>query len=135
MLRVGDSGHQGLARALNEACCYSTAVNIGTTQGVGFLYYCSSWWVATVMQDAGSKLGVWLLQWLEIKETDDEKTKAKKKKLQKSHKSKQRFARLDAETQQRQQSWQNFKKGKGSQKKVRPWSGWACLPHPVVRCC
>eukprot|EP00891_Asterochloris_glomerata_P007220 jgi/Astpho2/7220/fgenesh1_pg.00113_%23_47_t len=61
--------------------------------------------------------------WLEIKETDDEKTKAKKKKLQKSHKSKQRFARLDAETQQRQQSWQNFKKGKGSQKKAGFFTG------------
>ena len=86
-------------------------------------------------RDTGSKLGVWLLQWLEIKETDDEKTKAKKKKLQKSHKSKQRFARLDAETQQRQQSWQNFKKGKGSQKKVRLWSGSACSPRPDCRCC
>ena len=74
---------------------------------------------------------MWLLQWLEIKETDDEKTKAKKKKLQKSHKSKQRFARLDAETQQRQQSWQNFKKGKGSQKKVSLWS-WGLLPSPCL---
>ena len=87
------------------------------------------------MQDTYSNLEVWLLQWLEIKETDDEKTKAKKKKLQKSHKSKQRFARLDAETQQRQQSWQNFKKGKGSQKKVRMWSGSACSPSPLSSFC
>lgn len=58
-------------------------------------------------------------QWLEIKLTDDEKTRNKKKKLQKSWKSKLRFQRLDLETKQRQQSWLDFKKGKGAKKKVR----------------
>ena len=58
-------------------------------------------------------------QWLEIKLTDDEKTRNKKKKLQKSWKSKLRFQRLDLETKQRQQSWLDFKKGKGAKKKAR----------------
>ena len=58
-------------------------------------------------------------QWLEIKVTDDEKTRNKKKKLQKSWKSKLRFQRLDLETKQRQQSWLDFKKGKGAKKKAR----------------
>jgi len=58
-------------------------------------------------------------QWLEVKQTDDEKTRNKKKKLQKSWKSKLRFQRLDLETKQRQQSWLDFKKGKGAKKKVR----------------
>ena len=61
------------------------------------------------------------LQWLEIKDTDDEKTKARKRKLQKSHKSKLRFQQLDQEVKSRQDNWQNFKKGKGARKKVR-WS-------------
>ena len=58
------------------------------------------------------------VQYMEITDKDDEKAKAKKKKLQKSWKSQQRFAKLDAETQKRQQSWMDFKKGKGSKKKV-----------------
>jgi survival-of-motor-neuron-related-splicing factor 30 len=58
------------------------------------------------------------VQWLEVKQTDDEKTRNKKKKLQKSWKSKLRFQRLDLETKQRQQSWLDFKKGKGAKKKV-----------------
>ena len=58
------------------------------------------------------------LQWLQLKETDDEKTKARKKKLQKSHKSKLRFQQLDQEVKSRQDNWQNFKKGKGAKKKV-----------------
>lgn len=37
-------------------------------------------------------------QWLTILPEDDEKTKAKKKKLIKSYKSKMRFAKLDQET-------------------------------------
>ena len=58
------------------------------------------------------------LQWLEIKPTDSEKNKAKKKKLQKSYKSKLRFHKLDMETKNRQDSWLNFRKGKGAKKKV-----------------
>ena len=61
-----------------------------------------------------------LLQWLQIKDGDDEKTKSRKKKLQKSHKSKLRFHALDQEVKSRQDNWQNFKKGKGAKKKVRP---------------
>lgn len=38
------------------------------------------------------------MQWLAIQPEDDEKTKAKKKKLLKSYKSKMRFAKLDQET-------------------------------------
>ena len=60
------------------------------------------------------------LQWVQIKETDDEKTKARKKKLQKSFKSKQRFQEMDKQTQKKQQSWLDFKSGKGSKKKVKP---------------
>ena len=55
---------------------------------------------------------------MEITDKDDDKSKNKKKKLQKGWKSQQRFAKLDAETQKRQQSWMDFKKGKGSKKKV-----------------
>ena len=59
-----------------------------------------------------------VVQYMEITDKDDEKSKAKKRKLQKSWKSNQRFAKKDAETQKRQQSWMDFKKGKGSKKKV-----------------
>ena len=59
------------------------------------------------------------LQWVAIKETDDEKTRARKKKLQKSFKSKQRFQEMDKVTQKKQQSWLDFKSGKGAKKKVR----------------
>ena len=66
---------------------------------------------------------------MQIKETDDEKTKARKKKLQKSFKSKQRFQEMDKQTQKKQQSWLDFKSGKGSKKKVRPpiTAGPGCL--------
>lgn len=57
-------------------------------------------------------------KYMEITDKDDDKAKSKKKKLQKSWKSQQRFAKLDAETQKRQQSWMDFKKGKGSKKKA-----------------
>lgn len=40
-------------------------------------------------------------QWLAIQPEDDEKTRAKKKKLMKSYKSKLRFAKLDQETKVR----------------------------------
>ncbi len=61
-----------------------------------------------------------MLQWLEIRQEDDDKTKAKKKKLQKSYKSKLRFQQMDMETKKRQDSWLNFRKGKGAKKKVGP---------------
>lgn len=57
-------------------------------------------------------------QWLEIKPTDDEKTRNKKKKLQKSFKSKIRFQEMDLVTKKKQQSWLDFKSGKGAKKKV-----------------
>lgn len=58
-----------------------------------------------------------MMQWLEIQPEDDEKTVNKKKKLQKAHKSKMRFAKLDKETKERQSSWQNFQKGTVKKKK------------------
>lgn len=65
-------------------------------------------------------LAAWfgVLQWLEIKPTDDDKTRAKKKKLQKSYKSKKRFLEMDMITKKKQQSWLDFKSGKGAKKKV-----------------
>ena len=66
------------------------------------------------------------MQVVDITDKDDEKSKSKKRKLQKGWKSQQRFAKLDAETQKRQQSWMDFKKGKGSKKKVpTPSSSWS----------
>ena len=90
------------------------------------------------------------MQWLVVRETDDDKTRARKKKLQKSHKSKLRFQQLDQEVKHRQDNWQNFKKGKGAKKKVwqlslRQQQIWLCragdyLRHDAcwqdsVRCC
>ncbi|CAL8468979.1 g8520 [Coccomyxa elongata] len=57
-------------------------------------------------------------KWLEIKPTDDDKTRAKKKKLQKSYKSKKRFLEMDMITKKKQQSWLDFKSGKGAKKKT-----------------
>ena len=51
-------------------------------------------------------------------DTDDEKTKQKKRKLLKSYKSKLRFQSMDMESKHRQQSWLNFKTGKGAKKKT-----------------
>ncbi len=66
------------------------------------------------------------VQWVAIKETDDEKTRARKKKLQKSFKSKQRFQEMDKLTQKKQQSWLDFKSGKGAKKKVHLTSALPC---------
>ena len=63
------------------------------------------------------------MQWLVIQPEDDEKTKAKKKKLAKSYKSKMRFQRMDAETKTRQNSWLDFQKGKGTKKKAGFFTG------------
>jgi hypothetical protein len=57
-------------------------------------------------------------QWLEIKETDDEKTKERKKKLIKSYKSKIRFQNMDLQTKKKQDNWKDFVSGKGSKKKT-----------------
>ena len=65
-------------------------------------------------------------QWLVIKDSDDVKTRNKKKKLQKSYKSKLRFQKLDMETKGRQKSWLDFKTGKGAKKK-------ACLLHQFAK--
>lgn len=62
-------------------------------------------------------------KWLEVKPTDDDKIRNRKKKLQKSYKSKLRFQQLDMEVKNRQSSWLNFKKGKGSKKKTGFLSG------------
>ena len=58
------------------------------------------------------------LQWLQVLPEDDDKTRQKKKKLAKSYKSKMRFQKKDLEQKQRQQSWLNFKSGKGAKKKT-----------------
>lgn len=65
-------------------------------------------------------------QWLEIKPTDDEKTRNRKKKLQKSFKNKKRFQDMDALTRKKQQNWQDFKTGKGAKKKVTFTGQWPC---------
>ena len=64
-----------------------------------------------------------LLQWLEFQPDDDEKTRAKKKKLAKSYKSKLRFHKMDTETKVRQSSWLDFQKGKGTKKKAGFFTG------------
>lgn len=56
-------------------------------------------------------------QWLEVKDTDDEKTVARKRKLLKSYKSKIRFANKDMVQKQKQDNWQSFLKGKATKKK------------------
>lgn len=68
------------------------------------------------------------LQWLEIKETDDEKTKVRKRKLIKSYKSKMRFQEMDLTQKSKADSWQNFMTGKGSKKKTGFFTGKRCLP-------
>lgn len=75
-------------------------------------------WFAKLADKLFLRICVLAMQFMEITDKDDEKAKNKKKKLQKGWKSQQRFAKLDAETQKRQQSWMDFKKGKGSKKKV-----------------
>jgi survival-of-motor-neuron-related-splicing factor 30 len=55
-------------------------------------------------------------KWLEVKPEDDEKTKAKKRKLAKAYKSRARFARLDQLSKQKQDAWKRFQTGKGKKK-------------------
>lgn len=62
-------------------------------------------------------------KWCETKETDDEKTKSRKRKLLKSYKSKIRFQQMDLEQKKKQQDWHSFVKGKGSKKKAGFFTG------------
>ncbi|PSC74490.1 survival of motorneuron-related-splicing factor 30 [Micractinium conductrix] len=55
-------------------------------------------------------------KWLEVKPTDDEKTKSKKRKLAKAYKSRARFAKLDIQSKQKQDAWKRFQAGKGKKK-------------------
>jgi Flp pilus assembly protein TadB len=64
-------------------------------------------------------------QWLTIKETDDDKTVARKKKLMKSYKSKIRFQQMDIQQKEKQSNWQSFLKGKGSKKKTGKKHGYS----------
>ena len=80
-----------------------------------------------------------LPQWLHIQPEDDEKTRIKKKKLVKSYKSKIRFQKLDSQQREKQSSWLDFQKGKGTKKKAGFFTGAfrtssyrACLLFP---CC
>jgi hypothetical protein len=66
-----------------------------------------------------------VLQWLEIKPGDDEKTIARKKKLLKSYKSKKRFQQMDIKQKERQDNWQSFLKGKGGKPKQGEGRGCA----------
>ncbi|KAL4433592.1 hypothetical protein ABPG75_000033 [Micractinium tetrahymenae] len=56
-------------------------------------------------------------KWLEVKPTDDEKTKQKKRKLAKAYKSKARFARLDQQQKEKADAWKRFLAGKGKKTK------------------
>ena len=55
--------------------------------------------------------------WMQIKPSDDEKTKVKKKKLLKSFKSKQRFQKMDEAQKKKADDWKNFLSSKISKKK------------------
>ena len=55
-------------------------------------------------------------KWLEIKPTDDEKTRMRKRKLIKSFKSKQRFNQMDAVQTKKAEAWKSFVT-KGTKKK------------------
>ena len=57
-------------------------------------------------------------KWMEMKEGDDERTRAKKAKLQKAWKGRQRFAAMDTAQAAKQASWQAFKGGKGAKKRA-----------------
>ncbi len=55
---------------------------------------------------------------LEIKDTDDERTRERKKKLVKALKSKQRLKEADEQQTERAQSWQAFRAGKAAKHKT-----------------
>lgn len=56
-------------------------------------------------------------KWLAIKDTDDEKTRQKKRKLAKAYKSKARFAKLDLQQKQKAEAWKSFLAGKSKKTK------------------
>ncbi|CAD7705113.1 unnamed protein product [Ostreobium quekettii] len=62
-------------------------------------------------------------KWCEMKDTDDDKTKSRKKKLLKSYKSKIRFQQMDLDQKKKQQDWHSFVQGKGSKKKAGVFTG------------
>jgi len=64
-----------------------------------------------------------VVQWLEVQPEDDEKTRTKKRKLAKSYKSKIRFQKMDAQQRDKQSSWLDFQKGKGTKKKAGFFTG------------
>ena len=70
------------------------------------------------------------MQWLEVQPEDDEKTRAKKRKLAKSYKSKIRFQKMDTQQREKQSSWLNFQKGKGTKKKAGFFTGPAAGDVP-----
>ncbi|PRW20751.1 survival of motor neuron-related-splicing factor 30 [Chlorella sorokiniana] len=51
-------------------------------------------------------------KWLQIKDSDDDKTRQKKRKLAKAYKSKARFARLDLQQKEKADAWKRFIAGK-----------------------
>lgn len=57
--------------------------------------------------------------WMQIKASDDEKTKQRKKKLLKSFKSKQRFQKMDTEQKKKADNWKSFLSSKISKKKIK----------------
>jgi survival-of-motor-neuron-related-splicing factor 30 len=52
---------------------------------------------------------------------DDDKTKSKKKKLQKSYKSKLRFQKMDSQQKNKAEAWRSFVSGKGTRGGWGPW--------------
>ena len=74
------------------------------------------------------------MQWLEVQPEDDEKTRAKKRKMAKSYKSKIRFQKMDAQQRDKQSSWLDFQKGKGTKKKAGFFTGlhFAMCAHAVA---
>eukprot|EP00967_Tisochrysis_lutea_P025318 scaffold29184_cov15-Tisochrysis_lutea.AAC.1 len=77
-----------------------------------------------------------VLQWLEIKEGDDEKTVARKKKLIKSCKSKMRFQNMDLAQKAKADNWHNFVSGKGKKKKTGFFTGMqsgVCVSYQAAR--
>lgn len=74
-------------------------------------------------------------QWLEIKEGDDEKTIARKKKLIKSAKSKMRFQNMDLAQKSKADNWNNFISGKGKKKKTGFFTGACVCDFVCVHVC
>lgn len=66
--------------------------------------------------NAGVSVSEEMPKWLEIKPTDDEKTRLRKRKLIKSFKSKQRFNEMDAAQTKKADAWKSFV-SKGTKKK------------------